>query len=81
MATKRKAKQLYFTRHDADLEEAINSIPKGDQNHEIRKALRHWFLGEGTTEGRPMFQQQEKQKPEEDNTELLSSINFEGMIR
>lgn len=46
--SKSKAKQLYFTRHDQDLWEAIQALPKGDQNHEIRKALRHWFLGEAS---------------------------------
>lgn len=45
--TARRAKQLYFTRHDTDLWEAINKLPDGDQNYEMRKALRFWFLGEG----------------------------------
>lgn len=47
----RRAKQLYFTRRDDDLWDAINRIPDGDQNHEIRRALRFCFLGEGTWRG------------------------------
>jgi hypothetical protein len=43
----RKSKVLYFTRHDEDLWAAIQKISQGDQNHEIRKALRAYFLGEG----------------------------------
>jgi hypothetical protein len=39
-------KLIYFTRHDADLQSAIASVKKGEQNLEIRKALRFWFLGE-----------------------------------
>ncbi|WP_336775371.1 hypothetical protein [Paenibacillus sp. MMO-58] len=47
--SKRKVKQLYFTRHDSDLWEAIQSLPEGDQNHEMRKALRAHFLGEAAS--------------------------------
>jgi hypothetical protein len=44
--SKPRSKVLYFTRHDTDLWDLIQSMPKGDANHEIRKALRQYFLGE-----------------------------------
>lgn len=52
----KRAKQLYFTRHDDDLWQAIQQIKEGEQNHEIRKALRFWFLGEGRPEAAPKAQ-------------------------
>ena len=45
MTTKKRAKQFYFTKNDDDLYEAIQAIPDGERNHEIRRALRYWFLG------------------------------------
>jgi len=43
---KPRVKQLYFTKHDDDLYTAIQNVPSGHQNHEIRKAMRLYFLGE-----------------------------------
>ncbi|EGL17078.1 MULTISPECIES: hypothetical protein [unclassified Paenibacillus] len=43
---KPRVKQLYFTKHDDDLYAAIQKIPSGLQNHEIRRAMRLYFLGE-----------------------------------
>lgn len=37
---------IYFTRNDDDLWEAIQKVPEGEQNHEMRKALKRYFLGE-----------------------------------
>jgi len=40
---------LYFGKRDNDLWLAIQAIPEGDRNHEIRNALRQYFLNEQTT--------------------------------
>jgi hypothetical protein len=48
-----KTKLFYFTRHDEDLQKAIFETSKGDQSHEIRKALRFWFLAEVPAKGFP----------------------------
>ena len=88
----RRAKQLYFTRHDDDLWAAINRIPDGEQNHEIRRALRFCFLGEGTWRGMTadfaqagggeVVLRKEAAKPKrEDTADALDSVGLPpGMI-
>lgn len=77
MTTKKRAKQFYFTKNDDDLYNAIQAIPDGERNHEIRRALRHWFLGGGRNYIPPMRTEletatEQPQKPQEpDNKEIL----------
>lgn len=76
-----KPRQLYFNRHDGDLADAINQVPKGSQNHEIRKALRYWFLGEGSNTG-PMTppvskpEPEDREGPQQKNMKVLDSIQL-----
>lgn len=66
MASKRRVIPLYFGKREDDLWEVIQAIPEGDRNHEIRQALRAYFLGE------------EAPKPprkREDKANLIDQIN------
>ena len=86
MAT-RRVKQIYFTRNDDELWNVIDSIPEGEQNHEMRKALRKHFLGiEGFKS--PAIPEQIEKKPEppeakkeaEDAEEAYKQVNLSGWV-
>lgn len=77
-----KSRQLYYTRHDHDLKQAIDAVPHGNQNHEIRKALRYWFLGEGAPNNRPQVTSaptpasENRSKNDDDIRNALKSITL-----
>ncbi|QDA30241.1 hypothetical protein [Paenibacillus polymyxa] len=70
-----KSRQLYYTRHDHDLKNAIDAIPHGSQNHEIRKALRYWFLGEGAPNNHPQVTPTPINKDVSHTEDIRSALN------
>lgn len=69
--TKKKVRQFYFTKRDEDLWQVIENIPDGDKNHEIRKALRAYFLDEPTQKLQTVKKIEE---PEEIKIEVVEKV-------
>lgn len=53
MSEKLARKVVYFGKRDADLWDAVEKLPKGDQNYHMKQALREYFL-EGVRHHSPM---------------------------
>lgn len=65
---------LYFGKRDDDLWLAIQEIPEGDRNHEIRLALRKYFLLNEEIEERQKKREEKKSEIDQINVGLNSNF-------
>jgi len=75
---------LYFGKRDQDLWDAIQSVAKGDRNHEIKIALRKHFLEEGNsrlTSSSLAKKEDFREEPPEDPTKDLNIGINNGLIK